>query len=138
MANLGRGYTLTDGSKVTNPKVSYRSGYFLLSCGHSVTYKIWPQIFDEVFCIRCNDGRLVASYQYVARCDDCNFSRGFGNDRYQAKRVATKHHFANPEHVVKLFNKVGERTATLNGGTPELFSIAPKKRTRVSGTRVAS
>lgn len=138
MANTGRGYTLNDGSNVTKPKASYRSGYFLLSCGHPVTYKIWPDIFDEVYCVRCNRGVTVVSQQYVVRCDDCTYSRGFGNDRFEARRKATQHHFANPEHVVKLFNKLGERTATFNGGTPELFSVATSKRARVSRSRVAS
>lgn len=137
MADIGRGYTRLDGSQVTNPKTSYRSGYFLLSCGHAVTYKIWPDIFDEVYCVRCNEGKLVVSQQYVVRCDDCTYSRGFGNDRHEARRAATKHHFANTEHVVKLFNKLGERTATFNGA-PELFNTSPQKRARVSRARVAS
>lgn len=115
------------------------TGYFILSCNHVITYKIWPEILSEVYCIKCNAGVVVVGYQYVSRCSDCPWTCATGTDRSQNIRKASQHYFRCPDHTINLFDTTGTQYKMIGpSDAPQLPGTTTAKRARIPRERAAS
>lgn len=103
-----------------------RSQVVLEKCGHTLLFEFPPMRGEQVWCVRCQTMRVVASAptEYRVRCLRCAVSRPFGQSRLNAEVFAARH-----------ANKYGHRVRIYNGreliyelradSDPDLFTGIP-------------
>lgn len=82
---------------------------YMETCGHSVRFSTAPPKEGELLtCRTCGMTRRVAAVDngIRVRCNECRFSRSFGNARITAEVAAAKHHRSHPSHTVEIKHDV--------------------------------
>lgn len=96
----------------------------LLDCNHTLDFSKGqiPPLFSELFCFRCNKGRIAKSIlpHWHSRCKDsgCRYGQYFGQDETTCRRKAIEH--ANAKgHVVHILYGNDKKDVVGAGMTPD-------------------
>lgn len=77
-----------------------------LECQHEITYRYaMPEAGDTVFCVRCNDARIVVLTPVDGcrfLCRNCRHARAFGRNKTMMEKRAVLHHRNWPSHEIYL------------------------------------
>lgn len=77
-----------------------------LSCGHQPYYHLpYPKVGELLTCMDCRrNARVIhAPNEFRISCNNCIFSRRFGNAKVNAEIAASKHRRKYPSHVVGMY-----------------------------------
>lgn len=129
LPNRGKGSELmTSGEQMVSPRRGSVQGEkggpegkhygvtrrFVLDCRHEARFlPPWPNIDDEILCIRCQAPARVDKVQVYWTCTDCRHSEFNGLAKVTNEVQATRHHFKYPDHTIQLYDTFGNHYQTI-------------------------
>lgn len=98
----------------------------ILKCSHEIMFAMCPpKVGERIYCYRCDDMQRVVddTRQYIIKCQECRYTRRFGQCLLPAEVYASKH-MATRSHVIHLlYNGVIEQTRTPDRLTLDLEGV---------------
>jgi hypothetical protein len=99
----------------------------ILRCDHSRMFlSNTPKLGDRIYCYSCDDMRIVVKWgdEYHIRCEQCRYSRRFGQDNFSANVFAAKH-MATRRHTIGVWFGQKNLRNVAPDLAPDLFGAVP-------------
>lgn len=94
----------------------------ILACLHHMDFNPIPTVGDVLYCRRCAEYQqcLVTIAEWYIKCNEkaCRVKHRYGADEHRARRIAVRHVYKYPSHVVTVYRDgVAQGDVQANGPT---------------------